>query len=506
MQTPEGLNALGGSRTAPMSFAGDSESILLQKAEERKLYRRTSEDETLLTRLPPDFLRTEIPAPRTTCGLERFLQLNTPGELVAESECTEDLAKLQWEAVNKHFHEEILSKPLPSQDPQFYSEAYELKVLPLPATMLASLQIKIIVERCEAVEGSMFARKVTLFHLFTKGPGWRVQRKSPDFLWLRTTLETQFPGYCLPLLPSKAADVDEVRYIYCKLLNYLAQHEVFSRSEFFQAFLSEAAHREFAVTQSEARQLIKPDRVEKMQSPSGLLRCLPDFSPDFTSRTLAYLSACESALACVHSQSLSVLSSLQAASNRLLAYANELAALVAVQSLPESAAHRGIYEEVERVVKGWSRYQEEMSGEVRERLKGHFAYRVGELGAVKCLVKERDEVLKRFYKDEKALLTRKQKLWDQWELEEGSISPIAADKSSAFAIMLPSESREVETERHLLAFLNFRVREELDRLLVSGRQLEAKHFTKLARLCDEKSQALSSLWRDATLTLSRYFV
>lgn len=505
MQTPEGLNALGGSRTAPMSFAGDTESVLLQKAEKEKPCRRISEEETMHTHLPPDFLQAELPIQRPPCELERFLQLNTPGEAAAESDCTEDLAKLHWEAVNKHFHEEILSKPLPSQDPQYYSEAYELSAQPLPATLLASLQLKVVVEKCEVVEGSMFARKVTLFHLYTKGPGWRVQRKSPDFLWLRTTLETQFPGYCLPLLPSKGADMHEVRYFYCKLLNYLARSEVFSRSEFFQAFLSEADHREFAVTQSEARQLVRPERVEKMQSPSSVLRCLPDFSPDFSACTLAYLSACESALACLHSQSLSVLSSLQAASNRLHAYANELAALVALQTLPETAAHRGIYEEVEKVVQGWSRYQEEMGCEVSERLKGHFAYRMGELGAVKGLVKERDEALKRFYKDEKALLTKKQKLWDQWELEEGSISPIAADKSSAFAIMLPSESKEVEAERHLFAFLNFRVREELERLLVSGRHLEAKHFTKLARLCDEKSQALSSLWRDATLMLSRYF-
>lgn len=351
----------------------------------------------------------------------------------------------------------------------------------------------------------MFARRVSLFHIYTKGPEWRVLRKTPDFLWLRTTLETQFPGYCLPLLPSKSADIYEVHYFYGKLLNYMARNEVFRRSEYLQAFLCEADHREFAVTQNEARQLVKPDRVEKMQSPSSVLNCLPDFSADFAVRIMSYLSACESALNSLHSQSLSLLSSLQAAGSRLHAYASELATLVSFQTMPESKSHRGIYEEVKRVVEGWSSYQQEMSREVRERLKGHFSYRSGELGALKVLVKERDEILKRFYKGEKALLTRKQKLWDQWELEEGSISPIAADKSSAFAIMLPSETKEVEAEKHLFAFLNFRVREEMERLLVSGRHLEAKHFSKFSRLCDEKSRALSSLWRDATLSLSRYF-
>lgn len=149
MQTPDELSAFGGSRTAPTSFTGDTASYLAS-ATAKEHHRRTSEEEMHsgdTTRLPTDFLQAEVKPSPPPSSLECFFELNTPGEPLTESECTEDLAKLQWEAVNKHFHEEILSKPLPSQDPQFYSRIYELSVQPLPATFLSSVSVKVVIEK-----------------------------------------------------------------------------------------------------------------------------------------------------------------------------------------------------------------------------------------------------------------------------------------------------------------------------------------------------------------------
>ena len=352
------------------------------------------------------------------------------------------------------------------------------------------------------VEGSMFARKVLLLHLHTKGLNWRVQRKSPDFLWLHNTLETQFPGFCLPVLPGKSADTDETRYCYKKMLNYMVRSEVFSRSEYLQAFLSESDHREFAIIQSEARQLIKPDRVEKMSSPTGRMYCLPDLTPEISPNVLGFLSETQEVLRELHSRSVPLLESLHSTNQRVQAYSLTISHLIYLQSLPSTSTHRLIYSTLHQLLLDWSQYQQELLSLVKSRLQSHFLYRMNDIEAVKMLVRQRDEAFKRFYKDEKALLTKKQKLWDQWGLEEESISPIAADKTAAFGIMLPAESREVEAERHLAEFYHFRVWEEMERLMVRDRDHLTHHFTVFASSLDQKSQFLSSLFRTHALTLS----
>lgn len=249
----------------------------------------------------------------------------------------------------------------------------------------------------------------------------------------------------------------------------------------------------------------KPTRLQQVYSPTGSVSCLPLSTSDLNGALERYLAESESALHAVHDKSLALLNSFHVASERLVAFSEELRVLSGLQTMAESGDQRTIYLQMSKVLEGWSRHQAEMQEELSDRLSAHFLYRLCEVSSLKSLLKDLALAYKSYCKEEKNLLARKEKLWSQWGLEEGSIGPLASDKVSAFAIMLPAETRDLEAQKHFLAYLHFQVRSEVQRLLLQERLSEQKHFKKLASHCDEKSQEMSTLWREAMLVLSRFF-
>lgn len=97
--------------------------------------------------LQGEILQKDIQNSAIQPAIERFLELNTPGEPLCELDSISSLAQRQWEAVNKHFHEEILSKSLPTQGPGGGS-AYEVEALRAEETLLGKAgKVKVEVER-----------------------------------------------------------------------------------------------------------------------------------------------------------------------------------------------------------------------------------------------------------------------------------------------------------------------------------------------------------------------
>ena len=79
----------------------------------------------------------------------------------------------------------------------------EINSIKIEKGQLNDMTIISLIQNPRVINDSYFKNKYVLYDIITQQFNWSVSRRYSDFIWLRETLQSIFPGEIIPVLPKK---------------------------------------------------------------------------------------------------------------------------------------------------------------------------------------------------------------------------------------------------------------------------------------------------------------
>ena len=423
-------------------------------------------------------------------------------DIEALTECVREF-KARHRPGEEVFEDLTVSQPPEDAALRLAEDEYWVQSVLLAPTKLSDAEIGVALHSPEILSASLLSRPRLYFVVDTAPLGWSVKRCAEDCLWLRSTLQVQFPGEVVPPLVEKKDTVNEARWMQKRLsqLQFFCEEVVFSpifrSSSFVVSFLSDSQTR-FQESKKAALKLRRPLEAEHMPSIYGKLRCCTGNSSFFAElgKDLAQAEAVERQL---KRQSAAVAGALDAATCEIDKLTQGVNSLVEVLTVPLAAELRDQMQALALALSAWSKYQSQVSSSIQGTLRLVFAHKCRQVAVMREMLRERDNIQATYNSAEAKLNERKERLWQQgdvskWELPKGANSVLLQQsKDLAFPCMLSRDSQLVQRQRDLLGFYNSQVRR-----LPLATPLDARRLSGLAddfRVC---LAALDLEWRTFT--------
>mmetsp|Transcript_18404 Transcript_18404/g.33120 ORF Transcript_18404/g.33120 Transcript_18404/m.33120 type:complete len:424 (-) Transcript_18404:641-1912(-) len=356
----------------------------------------------------------------------------------------------------------------------------------------------------EITKSKLFGKQHVNYFITTLPFNWHVKRSYSDFLWLRGVLAKLYPGYAIPMLPSKS-DRKEHEMIQQKVslingfLHTVTELKTLCGSTALECFLKCGEESTFKKVKKQISKAKGPKSADEFVSINGQLLCSPRVDRKFLEALQGYCEQSSYLQGLLKSQAHALSATFTSAGAQLKTMAETSAQLAALQQSMFSGTLGGLYESLHEVTHAWANEQEETAKRIRNDFEDCLTSSQMRLSALQDLLKQHCVSLHNYLKANDALLAKKQKLWElanpqKWKLdaEDSLIDPkrFLSDKDFAYAKMLPKPTAQVQNLRLIFSFFNAQLRSEGQRLLVGNNRQTLSRFIQI---CEHNSSAALSV-------------
>lgn len=365
---------------------------------------------------------------------------------------------------------------------------YEIPCAKLEKTILNDKEITAVMKNPRPIEEGFFSNSYILYDIETTidiNTKWIVQRRYNDFIWLRDALIKFFPRDLVAPLPGKKIGgrrfendfVSKRMNNLNKFLNLILKNETFKTSEALIGFLSIIDRTRFEEKKKEINSYIFPSGPEGIKTIDGkILISEDDYSNEkyfininnyFNLQTQIYDKLNED-LGGFNKSIISCVENLAGVQKdfELLHLLNARVSMK--KEILKTFEMFGIF------FKNWKRVLFNQGDIIKKNVKHFFKYVNMEGNAYSELTKSRLIIKEKFENENKKLMTKKEKLWEQndfskWEINEdfNRIDRVllVRDKQYAFSKMCTSETFSLNNLRIMLRYANKKNLDELKKLV-----------------------------------------
>ena len=368
------------------------------------------------------------------------------------------------------------------------SDRNEISCGMLERTILNEKEIKSEIKNPRSIEAGFFSNSYILYDIETTvdiNTKWIVQRRYSDFIWLRDSLTKFFPRDMVAPLPGKKIGGRRFELDFVtkrmknlnKFLDIILQNETFKTSEALVSFLSIMDRARFEDKKKEINSYILPSGPEGIKSLYGKVAISEDeYSNEkyfinitnyFNLQTQIYDKLNED-LGAFYKNITSCVENLAGVQKDF-----ELLHLLNVRVSMKKEILK-TFEMFGIFFKNWKRVLYNQGDIIKNNVKSFFKYVNMEGNAYNELTKSRLVIKEKFENENKKLMNKKEKLWEQndiskWEINEdfNRIDRVLLmrDKSYAFSKMCTSESYAVNNLRIMLRYANKKNLDELKKMV-----------------------------------------
>ena len=368
------------------------------------------------------------------------------------------------------------------------SNGYEIPCGFLEKTILNDKDIKCEIKNPRAIEAGFFSNSYILYDIETTidlNTKWIVQRRYSDFIWLRDSLIKFFPRDMVAPLPGKKIGGRRFEMDFVtkrmnnlnKFLNIILKDETFKTSDALVSFLSIIDRVRFEEKKKEINSYILPLGPEGIKTLEGKISISEDdYSNEkyfininnyFNLQTQIYDKLNED-LGDFYKNIMSCVENLAGVQKdfELLHLLNARVSMK--KEILKSFEMFGIF------FKNWKRVLFNQGEIIKKNVKSFFKYVNMEGNAYSELTKSRLIIKEKFENENKKLINKKEKLWEQndiskWEINEdfSTIDRVLLmrDKQYAFSKMCTNESNQVNNLRIMLRYSNKKNLDELKKMV-----------------------------------------
>ena len=369
-------------------------------------------------------------------------------------------------------------------------DKYEIPCGVLERTILNDKEIKSEIKNPRSIEGGFFSNSYILYDIETKvdiNTKWIVQRRYNDFIWLRDSLTKFYPRDLVAPLPGKKIGGRRFELDFVtkrmknlnKFLDIILQNETFKTSEALVSFLSIMDRARFEDKKKEINSYILPFGPEGIKTLYGKISISEDdYSNEkyfininnyFNLQTQIYDKLNED-FSAFYKSIISCVENLAGVQKdfELLHLLNARVSMK--KEILKTFEMFGIF------FKNWKRVLYNQGDIIKNNVKSFFKYVNMEGKAYNELTKSRAVIKEKFESENKKLMNKKEKLWEQndiskWEINEdySRIDRVLLlrDKNYAFSKMCTSESFAVNNLRIMLRYANRKNLDELKKLIAN---------------------------------------
>ena len=378
--------------------------------------------------------------------------------------------------------------PQNQKDKSSVAKSIEIPCGFLEKTILNDKEIKCEMKNPRSIENGFFSNSYILYDIETTidlNTKWYVQRRYSDFIWLREALIKFFPRDMVAPLPRKKIggrrfEMDFVSKRMSnlnKFLEIILKNETFKTSDALVSFLSIIDRNRFDEKKKEINSYIFPSGLEDIKTLEGkILISEDDYSNEkyfvninnyFNLQTQIYDKLNED-LSAFYKNLISCVENLAGVQKdfELLHLLNARVSMK--KEILKSFEMFGIF------FKNWKRVLYNQGDIIKKNVKSFFKYVNMEGIAYSELTKSRLVIKEKFENENKKLINKKEKLWEQndigkWEIDEdfNNIDRVLLmrDKQYAFSKMCTSQSHQVNNLRIMFRYSNKKNLDELKKIV-----------------------------------------
>ncbi|CAG9316674.1 unnamed protein product [Blepharisma stoltei] len=365
---------------------------------------------------------------------------------------------------------------------------YKIPALNLPSNELSSQTATVTVSNPNS--------DPKVYTLITSPLNWTVQRKIEDFTWFQNILTIAYPGvYIPPPLPtnvgkSKEDSLYKFKAFLQRFMNDIISHPLLKRSPIVHGFLKEDNKDKYKLFKRQSKKLKTPEKVELMFSVDNVSYCDISTSNDFSKNLNDYVHSAQTIQKNIKRLSDQFEEQLKNAVATIEKLAYSFQELAKIQEVfPQNKIQQEIYISLSQTFESCKNSDLERVKSVKEHINTFFKYSYNEVAQLKDLIKERENWNIEYVKNEKKVMGRKEKLWEQgdalkwWNSSEEAymdIEKLKNDKELAFSKMLQKETQQLETIRNFYGYFNYKLQEEALRFFQNSAIRNCKNFKEFA--------------------------
>ena len=319
--------------------------------------------------------------------------------------------------------------------------------------------VLISLSKPEKKEGGFFQKSYITYLISTLPVSYKVRRRYSDFTWLRTALQTNFPGNLIPPIPKRNRfGVDPFSDSFVskrsrgleKFLNYLSKDPIIKSSQLYFDFLYIGAEVDFN-SKKKVYEKIKPfSEVEEFRevnekvslSVTGEKEGYLENIKDNANININLLKKLNISFKLLFDEMNNVINRMEEISNIWEQIHKASEKYFDNNTTCES------YKQMSNLFKTWSKMLKEQNKIVNIEIREHFKFIRKNFGSMKDLANSIDSYKYNYQKNVKSLISKKEDLFKKgdptkWEMDPKNkldFSLIANDKKTAIFKMCPKET------------------------------------------------------------------
>ena len=362
-----------------------------------------------------------------------------------------------------------------------YSE--KIQCLKIEETELSKCEnLQITLSFPEKVEGGLFTKSYVTYLVTTLPFEHKVRKRYSDFEWLRQTLSNFFPGSMIPPMPKKNYN-DRFNEMFIskrmrsleKFMQALAVNPLIKSSQILYDFLTIENDGEWNDKKNQYNKMRIPTELKDIKTLTGEIQL------DVSKEKETYFQNIKDN--CYLNESL--MKKLNGAYKTLIDNLGIVS--VNMQEISEiwEQLHKNsedyfenekvteTYNIMSKLMKGWADSEKRQVELLNLEIREYFKYIKNEFRAMKELEVKCDNAKSIFYKSDKALITKKEGLFEKqdhskWELDKDEIEEnrlkLVNNKEYAFSKMLSRETNEVLRMKQKYGYFLNSVIDEYERI------------------------------------------
>ncbi|CAG9334444.1 unnamed protein product [Blepharisma stoltei] len=256
-------------------------------------------------------------------------------------------------------------------------------------------------------------RKSISYHIdysvLTLPIGWNVNRKYPDFIWLRDALAVQFPSYYIPNLPNKKCKVkfsDSQLGKQQKFLEFfleaLNSFEFVKRSPIFIKFLKEENPEEFKDFKKQtSNKLRKSANLTGIFSVDGMINCDYNINDEFYPRINEYFTRYTNLIQKLSKEAGKIANQIAALNSSIVNFSEISKSLEKLPEIfsPNLKLEKHLYGKASESFSKWAEINKNQSSIINQYLAAVLKYSSHQPSVLIDLIKEKDQVYQDYVKN-----------------------------------------------------------------------------------------------------------
>ena len=353
----------------------------------------------------------------------------------------------------------------------------EINSIKIEKGQLNDMTIISLIQNPRVINDSYFKNKYVLYDIITQQFNWSVSRRYSDFIWLRETLQSIFPGEIIPVLPKKKIGnrrfdkdfIEKRSKGLQKFLDNVLLNEKFKTCENLLVFLN-CADRNFFEQQMKLfnPNILKPTFVNQIRSFEGKVKLINfenlQNSKNYFNNLNNFLKSQNETLQIIHHNLNKFHMNLATACTNLdevekgFKKLNEISKKV---NLSNNMCN--VYEQYEIFFKNWKRLQINQTCVIKDVVNDFFKDIKGKCQTFSDLISLQENLKDDYINQSNKLNLKKESLWNQmdikkWELnqmENIDMMLIYRDKNYAKEKMCFKETNDLKGIKSFIQYFYY---------------------------------------------------